>query len=95
MIQNMDTIWHDMLHSVARLILLAQGPSSASQFWAEWAKPVEDYLDGFAEAVQALDRQQSLLMDSSLSSSHFYWSAGALSCRPSCPSIAEASASPC
>lgn len=62
------------------MLLLVQGPSSASQFWAEWGKPVAEYLDGFAEGAAALDPQQSLLMDSSLSTSHFYWSAGASPC---------------
>ena len=69
------------------MLLPVQGPSSASQFWAEWAKPVAEYLDGFAEAVQTLDPQQSLLMDSSLSTSHFYWSAGASPCRLACPAL--------
>lgn len=83
-------------HEVVRIdrCILAgvQGPSSASQFWAEWAKPVAEYLDGFAEAAQALDPQQSLLMDSSLSTSHFYWSAGVSPvrpCRPRCPALAS------
>jgi hypothetical protein len=71
------------------MLLLVQGPSSASQFWAEWAKPVAEYLDGFAEAVQTLDPQQSLLMDSSLSTSHFYWSAGASPCRSRCLALAS------
>jgi hypothetical protein len=71
------------------MLLPVQGPSSASQFWAEWAKPVAEYLDGFAEAAQALDLQQSLLMDSSLSTSHFYWSAGASPCRPRCLALAS------
>lgn len=53
------------------------GPSSNNQFWAEFAKPASEYLDGFAEAAQGLDPQQSLIMDNSASTFAFYWSAGA------------------
>jgi len=51
-----------------------QGPSSNSQFFAEFAKPTGEYLDGFAEAVPSLTSTASQLMDNSQSTFHFYWS---------------------
>lgn len=49
-----------------------QGPSSNSQFFAEFAKPTGEYLDGFAEAVPSLTSTASQLMDNSQSTFHFY-----------------------
>lgn len=57
---------------------MPQGPSSGAQFWAEWAKPVGEYLGGFAEAAQAMNPQRLVLMDSSASTFSFYWSAGGM-----------------
>ena len=67
---------HSGCTAVCDLVLLMQGPSSDGQFFAEFAKPAEDYLAGLpASAVQQAPAD-AMIMDNSLSTWAFYWSAG-------------------